>query len=544
MTDAKKDTIYIDVDDEITGIIDKVRRSPRKIIALVLPKRTSVLQSVVNMKLLRRAADEGEKNIVLITSETALMPLAGAAKLHVAKTLSSKPVIPPSPKTELQAAGVEEVEVDASKSVGELDDASSDETIDVDYDNADETSEDKPTKTKANKKLKVPNFERFRVLVIFGSVGLVLLIGFMVWAVNIAPKAKITIKTNTDDFNSTLNFTASPSAKTLDTTKMIIPATLTEDKKSDNQKEPATGQKDNGKKASGTMTIYYCPSNNDAQVVLPAGTAFSSDGFTFTLDQATTVPASNFTGGGDCKKDLSQTANVTANRGGDRYNLSSRSYVSSSSSITGKGSNMTGGTSQIVKVVNQSDIDGAKDQIINRLKSVAADELKKQLNDQNMFMLADSVTPTVTLVSANPSAGMEASETTVTVNVTYTVTAVAEASLKQLIETDIKHKIDPSTQTIQNDDDGLGNAVVKLGDKSASGDIKVNLQVTVTAGPQLDALAIKKEVVGKKKGDTADIIEKRPGIKDVKVQYSPFWVDSTPKKTSKITVIFEKANGQ
>ena len=70
-----KDVIYIDVDDEITGIIDKVRRSGQKIVALVLPKRAAVFQSIVNMKLLKRAAEEAQKNIVLITSEVGLLPL-------------------------------------------------------------------------------------------------------------------------------------------------------------------------------------------------------------------------------------------------------------------------------------------------------------------------------------------------------------------------------------------------------------------------------------------------------------------------------------
>ncbi|MBC7581656.1 hypothetical protein H7097_02175, partial [Aeromicrobium sp.] len=51
-----KETVYVDIDDEITAIIEKVRSSQQKIVALVLPKRASVLQSIVNMKLLKRTA--------------------------------------------------------------------------------------------------------------------------------------------------------------------------------------------------------------------------------------------------------------------------------------------------------------------------------------------------------------------------------------------------------------------------------------------------------------------------------------------------------
>src|SRR3989344_4859154 len=124
----QKDTIYIDIDDEITSIIEKVRGSEHKILALVLPKRTTTLQSIVNMKLLKRTADEGKKRIVLITSEAGLLPLAGAVGLHVAKTLQSKPAIPAPPDMSKAEDSVvdtadsdeEEPEIDDSKSIGEL----------------------------------------------------------------------------------------------------------------------------------------------------------------------------------------------------------------------------------------------------------------------------------------------------------------------------------------------------------------------------------------------------------------------------------------
>ena len=89
-----KDTIYIDIDDEITTVIDKVRSSPGRIVALVLPKRATVFQSIVNMKLLKRSAESAKKNVVLITTEAGLLPLAGAVGLHVAPTPQSKPEVP------------------------------------------------------------------------------------------------------------------------------------------------------------------------------------------------------------------------------------------------------------------------------------------------------------------------------------------------------------------------------------------------------------------------------------------------------------------
>src|SRR5437868_1458620 len=122
-----KDTIYVDIDDEITGIIDKLKASEGKVVALVLPKRAGVFQSIVNMKLLKRAADSSNKNLVLITSEAGLLPLAGAAGIHVAKTLTSKPEVPAAPGlvTDDDEPIDEETaaQVDSNQPVGDLADA-------------------------------------------------------------------------------------------------------------------------------------------------------------------------------------------------------------------------------------------------------------------------------------------------------------------------------------------------------------------------------------------------------------------------------------
>src|ERR1017187_5818449 len=71
-----KDVLYVDIDDDITTVIDKLRTSEAKVVALVLPKRASVFQSVVNMKLLKRNAESVKKHVVLVTTEPSLMPLA------------------------------------------------------------------------------------------------------------------------------------------------------------------------------------------------------------------------------------------------------------------------------------------------------------------------------------------------------------------------------------------------------------------------------------------------------------------------------------
>ncbi len=94
MANSAKDTVYIDVEDEITAVIDKVVNAKHKIVALVLPKRATVFQSPVNMKLLKKAAKSANKNLVLITSDKGILAIAAASSVHVAKSLTTKPEIP------------------------------------------------------------------------------------------------------------------------------------------------------------------------------------------------------------------------------------------------------------------------------------------------------------------------------------------------------------------------------------------------------------------------------------------------------------------
>lgn len=89
-----KDTIYIEPENDITDILAKLKNSEQKVVALVPPKKAGVLRSAVNIKLIAKTARDNEKAAVLVTTDPALIKLAAAAKIPVAKTLQSRPEVP------------------------------------------------------------------------------------------------------------------------------------------------------------------------------------------------------------------------------------------------------------------------------------------------------------------------------------------------------------------------------------------------------------------------------------------------------------------
>ncbi len=549
MASTTKDTIYVDVDDEITSVIEKVRASKHKIQALVLPKRASVLQSIVNMKLLKRTADEDNKRIVLITSEASLLPIAGAVGIHVAKTLQSKPAVPSPPDVPKHHEAVvdsdDEPPLDKDKSIGELagmpDEPPArveppEETIDVDNTTDDEDKKSVPAKSKGSK-IKVPNFEKFRTKLMLAGAALVVLIIVWIFAFSVLPRATVTIKTNAVSVDSSFSFNASTTALSLDQHDNVVPATQKDSQQTDSQKVAATGQKNVGDKATGTMTMYYCPNNNSAQTTVTAGTVFTNGDTSFQADTSVVVPASNFTGGGDCKKDISKTVKVTASQPGTKYNVSSRAYSSSISGVSAAGSDMSGGSDKTITVVSQSDIDGAKKKITDNTDAAKKD-LTKQFQDNNLFPLAATLLPGKQTVSTDAKVGDQTTEVTVTVQTDYTMLGVKRDDLKKLVNNDVKKHIDTSKQALS--DDGLDQANFSISSKKSPTNQTLSVDTSATAGAQIDTASVKKQIAGKKRGDVQQIVQGLPSVDSVTVGFSPFWVYKVPSNTGKINIVVQK----
>ncbi len=552
---ATKDVVYVDVDDEITSIIDKVVESPHKIVALVLPKRAAVLQSVVNMKLLKRSGDEAGKHVVLITSEAGLLPLAGSVGLHVAKTAQSKPVVPAAPETaEDDAEAIEEPdiatedidedaadfdkEVSGEQPIGEL--AGIDDTIELD-DVPEETvvastKHVTKKKTKKNGKLKVPNFNKFRLWVVLGIVAVLLLIGGWVLAAVVLPKATIVVTTDSEELQNTVDLTLDTTATAVDIDKATVPAIRVQSTKTTSQQVEATGTQNLGEKAEGEIriTIERCAPNISTPSNIPSGTGVSTGGKTYITQESASFTIMGPTSG-SCVNYRSGWTDIVAQTGGSDFNVSNATFtVAGNSAATGSGS-ASGGTDNTVKVVSQADIDKAKDQLAAADDSAVSSELEQQLSTQKVFVITDSLTKSTPEITTSVNAGTQADSVTVTQKVTYSMLGAQQSDLEKLITTLVEKDIDPERQTVL--DTGLNKATFGLqSQQNDSAQVVVSMRAVSLAGPELDEAAIKESAAGKKGGEVREALLEYPGVTDVEVTYSPFWVSAVPSNVNKITV--------
>ncbi len=539
---AQRDTIYIDVDDEITAIIGKMQASSSKIVALVLPKRAAALQSIVNMKLLKRTADDADKTAVLITSEAGLLPLAGATGVYVAKTLQSKPEVPDEPdvaekdQEEVAELGEEESD-DSAKTVSKVAGAAAvEDTVELDDEVADTAKASTKPKKKGSKTPKIPNFEKFRAKLFIAIAAVILLIGLWYVAVFAAAKARVVIKTDSETLNASTEFTASPNANSLNLENKTAPAEFAEIKKEDTQEASATGEKDIGDKATGTLTMTAKNCSGIATPSsVPAGTKVTSNSKTFTTNSAATFSFDDISGG--CVYFNANTVGFTAQQAGTDYNLSSTSFtVSGRSDVTATGST-SGGTSNVVKVVSKQDVDDAKAKLETDEDSTRS-ELAQQITDQGLFPIKDSMVASDESTDISPAIGEQADKVEVKYSAKFTMAGVNRQDLSQILEQSIKDQIDPDRQQIQ--EDGLDQATFTIKNTKSDGTQIISVSTTLAIGPKVDLDQLKTEIAGKKRGETEDIVRRLPGVNDVTVDYSPFWVSKTPTKPEKISIEFEE----
>lgn len=548
----KKDVIYIEADDEIAVVADKLVASKSKVVALVLPKRCTMLHSSVNMKILNKAANSANKSIVLISTEQALLPIAGAAGMYVAKSLQSKPFIPELSQaikddkedlTEPIPLDTQDPVIDATKPVGELANTDSKDNKVLETVAVSSAVNDSVAKkaSKKKKKMSVPNFDSFRKK-LFLVIGIfILVLGLLYVAIFVLPKATVAITVDQNDIPVALTIKAGPKLQTNvdEKTFELTTKTIT---KNESKQGPATGEKNKGAKASGKVIIYNCSKSDklaDTVRSVPAGTGVSSGGQTFITQSDVSVSPSGFNGD-TCKFDKPSSAVViVAQNPGESYNLSPRSYaVNGYASMSAQAdAPTTGGTNEIVKIVQASDCESLQNAINASSNADASkQELTTQLKKEGVTPIIDTFKADTTNVTCEPAVGQESPTVTAKATLTYSMSGISTESLNQLVTKEALKQAGEGQTLVST---GIDNASLTRENQLSSGSVvNFDLKTTAVSGVKQDEQQIKSQIVGKNARETSETLKKINGVQDVVVSYSPFWVNKNPNNTSKITVKF------
>lgn len=541
----QKDVIYIDVEDDITAIIGKVKASEHKIVALVPPKRIGAIQSAVNLKLVLRAAETADKRLVLITNNAALVALAGSASIPIARNLQSRPELAEIPALEVDD---EDDIIDGSKIKDgtRSEDASVDAAVDaLESDEIDGEIVPPVAPKRAREalgaaavkksKVKIPDFDGFRKKLFIGIGTALALAAFLVWALVFAPHANIIITARTTDSQLSTKSTVGDNLTTNLKDGTINSETKTS-KKTVSVPFTATGKKDVGEKAVGT--IQFSNSTDSSSIYVPTGSVITSaTGKTYTTNTAASVPGATVSHGNIVPGTVS--VKVTATASGESYNGATGPATSS----TGIGVTFTtataGGTDKVITVVQQSDVDAVSSTIGTSAEADTAKQSITKAFGDSYVVLTGSFKQDASGVKPTPAVGAEATDGkgTLAGDVVYNLTAVSKVELGLFLDAYFAQQIDgmANQKVYSNGIKTVAFTNFARNDTSMS----VNVAATGKYGPKIDEGLIKKNAKGKRFGEIQSNIKEIPGVNNVDIKLSPFWVTAAPNDESKITVEFK-----
>jgi len=517
--------IYLESDEEITSVLDKLKQTEEKSIILVIPSGATLLQSLVNLKLLSKKANELKKEIALVTSDKIGRNLASLAGLSVYSDLKEKgKIIPKKPELPAPPGVVIKTYVPSMERVEEPRPAKVSE-------------EEKPPKEPSKPPSKFP-----KPSIPFGFwLGLILsfLIVFLILYF-VLPKATVFLTVKTKAYTQDLEITVDQKASEIDLENKIIPGKVRELEKEENRKWAASGKQNIGGKASGTIVIankLKNPDGSGADLSLKAGTGFrdKKTGKIFLSTSSCSVP--RLTYDVNTGKEVPGTApcKVVAENPGESYNLGPADFSipALSSSVSGTSSeNMTGGYDKLVTVVSEEDLSKAKEEISKDLFAKAKEELKDKL-EKGQKLLEGGIKEEILKAEPNVKVDTQTSEFEMKVRVKISTLVVAEKEYKSLLSHFLEKNLPSDKRLISTPTDSVE---LSLLDYNPTFQImRLKAVLTTKVASKINEERLKQEIAKKSLGEATTYLQSLEEIEGVSIKLWPFTAKKLPA-ASKIKI--------
>jgi hypothetical protein len=558
--------IYLEPDIEITSVIDALSTASGGKVAIVVPKNSTLFQSLVNLKLLAKQAKESNKEVVLITGNKVGQRLASQVGIEAYATLgtiksppaepppqvetpkvedetlpdgtpihryvppnvaSGAPVAPSAPLPEEPPASVQAAEpivaapspVEPVPATPEERDELKPETVPEEVKqearptNLPPTTEELPaivsrfTASEPRPSFRLP----WKSL---AASALLLLLAFA-FVYFLLPKATVTVTLPAHPVTAAVAL----EAKTLgDGAESTIAGNLLLVEKSLSKQITATGKQDIGTKATGSIPFRNCEDTNAHPV--PAGSKISAAGKTFVTNSAATVPAGSFSGGGSVCNSSAVNIGLTAAEAGAAHNLSNTTFTINglSSRISGTGST-TGGTTKQVTVLSQEDVDTALAELEKQATEEGTAELRAKAESQTV--LADSLIETVKERQADKSVGTQTESATVKLVSEFAVIVFNEAAAVAKLTAALEKQLEEGQRLEIPEETG---PILTFKEYSAD---KTVLSLEVTGSgygvPDVGKREIARSIRHKSKSEAERQLKSAYGAEEVGIDISPSW---------------------
>lgn len=472
--------IHLHPQDELGQIIQKIINDPADELTLVVPDKAILSQGDIAFKVLADRVAQLHKKVTISTANPHIAALAAQAGLST----EGAPVIP------LESA-----------------------------DTAPEVSAPAPEPKITQDKESIFSkawFSRHKTALSLTAAFLIVLIGGLMIANYYLPRATIIVYTDNRTIDRDVQLTASPNATAVDSAKMIIPATVVSAEDTVDQEFAATGQKEVGERATGTITIT---NKSIAQSkTLPAGSVVASAGKSFTTTQSVTISAAAMTEDGIDFTKVNVAIRAVAI--GPDYNLAAGSTFAIADfddEVSGKNAAaLSGGSKKSVTVVTAQDRQQALQELTEQAQAQVVKALQAKIN-ATQLLLEDAINTKVSTTDFSHAVDAQTAKFSLTLTVTASSPVVATADIKSLLTGTIEDKV-PQGYKLTGAEPKIENAVTKVED-----DGTLHLVSTFKAQivPDLNTASLISQVRGKNPQVVEEFLRSQPNIKGYDITLSP-----------------------
>ncbi len=346
-----------------------------------------------------------------------------------------------------------------------------------------------------------------------GVIGAILLI---LAAYLLLPKAEVKIFVEPKILEKDATVTADPNQKTVNEESKIIPGQIVETQVLGSAKDNATGQKEVGNPAKGTVVIYN--KTFDAKPLGKGTIVTSSGGLKFTLDTAVNIASQSATDSAITFGKVSTA--VSAIEVGADSNLPSGSELSvsgfSNQQISAKAEgNFSGGTSKTVTVVSSDDQKKLLASLASNLRKQAQQQLQDKLPQKKI--LEESLLEEIIKKSFNKNINDQASEFSLNLTSKYKGTAFEDKDLKSIVSKLVVTQVPDGFQL--NLEDTETQADVSKIEKD--GKLIFLAKFKAKLLPKIDTEKVKNQIKGKSLNEATNIIKSMENILGSDIKVSP-----------------------
>ncbi len=354
------------------------------------------------------------------------------------------------------------------------------------------------------------------------------------------PKAKVTVFIDPRILEKEAEVVVDPSVSSIDEENSKIPGKSVSVTLSGVEKGVATGKKQVGESAKGSVNIYNLTSN---KVNLSQGTLLTGpSSLKFELDSSVSIASQSSTIGADFTTVTTPgkaNVEVSASNIGPESNLAAGTSLSvagySDSQVIAKvDSALSGGTSKDVTIVTSDDQKKLLALASGNLRKKAREKLSEQITD-DLKILEEGLAESNVSASYSKKVNDQATEFNLNLSVTYKGTAYSDADLKTMVSKLVQTNV-PEGYMLNLQDAETQADVAKV---DPDGKVIFLAKFRAKLMPKLDVKKIKNDLAGKTPEQSVGILKQIENVisSEIKITPSmPFFLNRIPFLKSNISV--------